>query len=119
MRGNNTAHTNYLQDQDGNTYYINKEKCIMMEQTWRDVCRITEEEENTFDIQHSQHIEAYIQIHNNRIKAYDTADLTRLDDGTFYTRQITIEEVKNTSQIKNKAPGSSKINKTALQKLSQ
>ncbi len=68
-----------------------------MQHNRKDVFRITEEEENTFDTQHSPHIEAYIQVHHNRIKAYDNVDLTRLDDATFYTRQITTDEVKNKS----------------------
>ncbi len=115
LRGNNSTHTNYLVDQYGNKYYTNREQCNIMEETWRDVFRITEEEENTFDAQHSQHIEGYMQVHRNTTQAYDTVDLARLDDTTFYTRKITIDEVKkHIRRLKNKAPGRSRINKTVL-----
>lgn len=87
-----------------------------MEQTWRDVFKITEKEENIFDTDHSEHTEAYIQIHHKRIKAYDTADLTRQNDTISYTIPITTEEVKkHISRLQNKAPGSSRINKILLQ----
>lgn len=33
-----------MKDTDGNKYYTDKEKCTLMEKTWRDVFRITKEE---------------------------------------------------------------------------
>ncbi len=38
-----------MKDKDGNKFYADKEKCQLMEQTWRDVFRMTEEEEYGFD----------------------------------------------------------------------
>ncbi len=120
LRGNNAQHTNYLQDKDGNKHYTDKQKCTIMQQTWRDIFRITEDEENDFDTQHSEHIETYIQTEQHRTTPYNTTDQTRLDNSNFYTRPITVEEVKKyLSRSQNKAPGSSKINKTILQKCPQ
>ncbi len=48
------TYTNYLKDSEGNKYYTNKEKCIVFENTWKDVFRITEEEEINFDNLHSE-----------------------------------------------------------------
>ncbi len=90
-----------------------------MQQTWRDIFRITEEEENGFDIrvQHSEHIETYLQIQEHRTTPYNTTDLTRLNNTNAHTRPITIEEIKRyLRRTKNKAPGSSKINKIVLEK---
>ena len=87
-----------------------------MEDTWRDIFRITEEEEATFDAQHSQHIEAYINIYKNKVKTYNRSDRSRLRNNCFYTRPINKEEIKRQlKRIKNKAPGSSRINKTVLE----
>ncbi len=55
LKGKNTTHVNYMKDQDGNNYNTDKEKCTLMEKTWKDVFRITEEEEINFDQNHSEH----------------------------------------------------------------
>ncbi len=41
---------------EGKKYYSNKEKCNLMETTWKDVFKITEEEDNNFDKQHSDQV---------------------------------------------------------------
>ncbi len=87
-----------------------------MEKTWSDIFRITEEEEAKFDALHSDHIESYINIHRNKVTPYDTVDLSRLNFNSFYTRPINKEEIKrHFYRTKNKAPGSSKINKKVLE----
>ena len=116
LKGHTTNHTNYLEDNNGNRYYSNKERCNVMEKSWKDIFRITEEEQK-FDALHSEHIGAYINIHNNKTTPYPTSDLTRLNSNCFYTRPINKEEIiKYLNRIKNKAPGFSKINKTVIEK---
>ncbi len=66
----------------------------MEKKTWKDIFRITEEEKNTFDREHSDDIETYMQIHHHRIKPRNTTDFSRLDESIFYTRPITTEEIK-------------------------
>ncbi len=66
-----------MKDKDGNKYFTDNEKCHLMEQTKKDVFRITEEEEYSFDKQHSDHIDN--NAYSNRIKSYPTANLTRLN----------------------------------------
>ncbi len=83
-----------MKDIDGNKYFTDKEKCNLMEQTWKDIFRITEEEENNFDKHHSDHSDEYINIYSNRIKSYSTANLTRLNTDNYHTREITLEEIK-------------------------
>lgn len=33
----NSKYTNYFEDKDKNRYYTNREKCNIMEKTWRDI----------------------------------------------------------------------------------
>ncbi len=65
-----------------------------MENTWKNIFRITEEEDATFNTLHSENIVTYINIHNHRIKPYNITDLTRLDNNCFYTRPIDNGEIK-------------------------
>lgn len=43
LKGKTTTHTNYMKDDDGKKYFTDKEKCNLMENTWKNVFRITEE----------------------------------------------------------------------------
>ncbi len=83
LKGRSTKHANYIEDKEGRRYYSDKEKCNTMENTWKDIFRKTEEYEANFDTIHSEHIDAYINIHRHRIQP--SSDLTRLDNNNFYT----------------------------------
>ena len=43
LKSKTTTHTNYMKDDDGKKYFTDKEKCNLMENTWKNVFRITEE----------------------------------------------------------------------------
>ncbi len=117
LKGKKNNHTNYMKDTEGKKYYSDQEKCQLMEETWKNVFRITDEEEQNFDKQHSDHIDRYININNNRVKPYFTVELNRLNNENYNTREITTEEIKTyIRRSKNKAPGTTKINKTILEK---
>ncbi len=45
LKGKEIIHTNYMVDEDGNRYYSDMEKCNLMEKSWKDIFRITEEDE--------------------------------------------------------------------------
>ncbi len=120
LKGRTTKYTNYLEDKDGQRYYTNKEKCNLMEKSWRDIFRITAEEDAAFDQTHSQHIQAYLNIHKDRIKPYDKSGLNRLNDKCYYTRPVNKEElIKYFNRTKNKAPECSRINKKVLEKCTE
>ncbi len=120
LKGNHTTHTNYLEDDEGNKYYTDAEKCSFMENTWKNIFRITEAEEATFDQLHTQHINAYINLHNHRITPHHNTDLTRLNNECLYTRPVVNEEIKrHIRSTKNKAPGSTMINKRVLENCTQ
>ncbi len=78
-KGKNLIHTNYLKDTEGNRYYTDKEKYDLMESTWKDVFRITEDDEVNFDAAHSKHINSYIDILRERVKPHNDSNLKLID----------------------------------------
>ncbi len=105
-KGKNLIHTNYLKDPEGNKYCTDKDKCQLMEDTWKDVFRITEEDEANFDAAHSDHINSYINILEDIIKPHNSSNLTRLNNDYFYIRKIQLHEItRYLRQSKKKAPG--------------
>ncbi len=84
LKGNNTTHTNYLEDDEGNKYYADAEKCSYMENIWQNIFRITETEEATFDVNSI--------IHGLRVTPYHNKDLTRLNNDCFYTSPVDNEK---------------------------
>ncbi len=104
-----------MEDNDGNRYHTDAEKWRVMENTWKDIFRITEEDEAPFATLQSEHRDTYVNIQNTRIQPYDKTEVTRPDKGCFYTRPRDKDEIKrHIRKSKNKAPGSSRINKTIL-----
>ncbi len=46
LKGQRTKHTNYLEEKAGNRYHTNKEKPYIMENTWKEIFKINEEEKS-------------------------------------------------------------------------
>ncbi len=86
LKGKKAVHTNYMKDNDGNKHFSDREKCNVMEKTWKDLFRTREDEDNNFDKDHSEHIESYIKVNNNRVKTYPTADFNRVNAEIYCTR---------------------------------
>lgn len=116
LKGKNITYTNYMKDSAGNKYYTDREKCTLMEETWKNVFKITEEDENSFDQNHSEMITTYINANNDKTKPFPTANSVRINDENLHTREITIEEIKTyIKRSKKKTPGFTKINKIVLE----
>ena len=49
-----------------------------MEKTWKDVFEITEDEENSFGREHSEHVDRYIDLFSDRVNPFPTANTTRI-----------------------------------------
>ncbi len=99
-----------------NRYSTDKEKCELMEKTWKDIFRITEDEKTKFDRHHSDLIDSYINVNLPRVSAYPTFNLNRLSDENFQIREINMEETKTyTKRFKNILPGNSIITKLILE----
>ena len=116
LKGKKSTYTNYMKDNEGRKYYSDKEKCNLMENTWKDVFRISEEEDNNFDKQHADLVNEYINENHNRAATFSIAELNRLNTEDYHTREITLEELKTyIRRSKKKAPGLTKINIQILQ----
>ncbi len=91
-----------------------------MESTWKDIFRITEDGEVIFDAAHSEHINSYIDIFQERVKPHNDSNFNRLINDHFYTRKIELHEIKEyLKRSKRKAPGESKISKVILEKFTE
>ncbi len=111
-----------MKDKEGNKFFIDKEKCNLMELTGNDGFKITEKEEKKIDKLHTDHINRYeyISVNNNRVKSHPTANTSRLNTGNYHTIEITLDEIKTyIRRSKNKAPASTKINKQILEKCTE
>lgn len=118
MRDRSIPQNNYLEDNDGRKLHTDKEKCVMMKDTGKNIVRMTEEEELKFDREHSEYIEAFINNNIHRIQHHEKIDLSRLDEHNHFTKPIKEHEVVMAiKRLKNKAPGHSTINKRILEKL--
>ncbi len=117
LKGKQMYNINYMKDNEGNKYFSDQEKCNLMENTWKDVFRISEEEDSYFDARHSDHIDSFININHDRVNTFQTVNLNRINTDNYHTRAITLEEIKSyIGRAKKKAPGSTKINIQILEK---
>ncbi len=71
----------------------------------QDVCRITADDENSFEQNHSEHIDRYINVNDNKEKSFLTANLNRINNESIYTREITLEEIKTYYKVKKESSG--------------
>ncbi len=83
-----------MKDADGNKYYTDMEKCNLMEESWKNIFRITEEEECNLDESHSNHINNYTNTQHKKITPFPAVDLHRLTNDNTYTRKIDRSEIK-------------------------
>lgn len=83
-----------MKDTEGNKYYTDNEKCGLWESTWKDIFRITEDEEDLFDRDHSAHIDSYININSQRVSAFPLSDQSRLNAENYHTGKIGKDEIK-------------------------
>ncbi len=117
LKVKNVIHTKYIKDEQGNKFYSDKEKYNLMEQTWKDMFRITEEEEVNFERAHSEHISNYVNINSERNSPYTTSTLNIPNRDNFHTTAIDKDEIIRHLKIsKKKAPVASKKDKLIIEK---
>ena len=101
---------------------VNNRKCItgpekrsLFNHTWREIFRITEEENSKFDDGNETVVENFLSNNEGRTRPYNNADLSKLNENIYLTRRITRRNIKDiVKEFKNKAPGKSGINKLIL-----
>ena len=120
LMGSDTVKIPSLIDRNGEKVHGTKEKEENSEISAQTYLKISDDENQEFDILHAQRIIDYIQTYEYQIVTYKQADTDHLDDDNYLTRHVTnkdiiqiIKEFEN-----NKVPGKSKINKIMLLQMS-
>ena len=95
------------------------EKELVFRAYWRDVFRITPEENRQFDGDHERMVNDVLRRRNQEIVPYATVDLTRLDPDNPITKPFELEEIKEVVKYgkRRKAPGQSNINRSVMMHL--
>ena len=113
LMGSDTVKISYLLDRNDGKIPGTKEKEERFRDIWSKIFKISDDENQEFDLLHEQRIMNYIQTYEYQIETYEQDDDDRLDDDNYMTRHVTnddiiqiVKEFKN-----NKAPGKSKIYK--------
>ena len=117
-RQSHKASPTYLLNSQNIKIYDTKEQTKLYKEFWQDIFRINPEENANYDQVHEEEINSFIIENINRIKPFETADLTRLDPNVIMIKPITVDDIKRIiKSFKHKAPGQSKINKLILENL--
>ena len=120
MMGGSTSTTPYITNSNGEKLYTDQDKEGEFQNIWRNIFRISDAENQEFDLNHERRVRNYININEFQIESYTRIDLDRLDPTNYLTRPVTATDIKIIiNQFKNKAPGKSGINKIMLIKLSE
>ena len=118
LKGSTKVETPYLLNIQNIKIYDTKEQTELYKEFWQDIFRINPEENANYDQVHEEEIISFIIENINRIKPFETADLTRLDPNIIMIKPITVDDIKRIiKSFKHKAPGKSKINKLILENL--
>ena len=118
MQGSSKTSPPYLVDEQNRKIKETEGKEELFRNTWQNILRISDEENRSFDMQHEDNINRYINDNRYRLKPYQLANLNRLDENNYLTKPIKTEDIiKTLKNFKNKAPGESQIGKTLLTNL--
>ena len=116
LMGGNSTKNLFILNQNNAKLYEPRDKEREFRNIWSNVFKISDEENQNFDLNHERMVTDYLDNHQQETQPFPFADLTRLDPDNFMTRPVTrydiistIKEFKN-----NKAPGESGINKLIL-----
>ncbi len=81
-----------MKDNVENKFFTHKDNCSLMEEIWRDVFKISDEENYLIKI--TDYINCYINANINKIKAFPTVNLSRIKTENYNTREVTLDEIK-------------------------
>lgn len=114
LKGNKQTSTPYLIDKDGNKKYKEEEKCSLLRETWKDVFRITPEEDADFCQINNNRVTDFLTNNTERISTHPTIDFHLLDNN-FMTKEIITDDIKRRIfKLKDNSPGQSSISKKIL-----
>ena len=79
---------------------------------WSNIFKISDDENQEFDLLHEQRIMNYIQTYEYQIETYEQADDDRLDDDNYMTRHVTNDDIiQIVKEFKNKQSNRKEQNK--------
>lgn len=115
LKGNNKQTTPYLRDHENNKVYDVQDKERLFRNHWTKIFSIDDDPENTFDHEHTRHVEQSMTVRQDMTRPYRQADTNRLDETCT---PITLGELNKTLiTFKQKAPGPSGITAQHLKQL--
>ena len=117
-QGSTSVITPYIYNNNNQKIFENKEKIAAFTEEWKEVFKISEEENRNFDRENEEHVNRYLRENDYRLKIYRLANLNRLNENGPMTKPITNGDIKRIlKSFKHKAPGYSGINKRILDNL--
>ena len=118
MMGGTNNNTPYIINNNNEKLYTDREKEGEFQNIWRNIFKISDQENLEFDPNHERIIKDYVNRNEFQLEQYQRADTDRLDPTNYLTRPVTTLDIKIIiKQFKHKAPGKSGINKILLMKL--
>lgn len=117
LKGNKTQQNQYLQI--NNTKITNdKDKEETHRGIWKEVFKITPEENAEYDIDKEEEVERYLNANEEKITTYQRSDLNRLQGAYNIDTLITQDEIKTImNTFKNNTLGETNINKIILKNM--
>jgi hypothetical protein len=107
-----TRQQTYLRDHNNQDIYDDEGKERLFRSTWKDVFRITPEENENFDDITDTTVTEYLNRHRQKTIPHDFPDIRRLDQQTI---PITTEEIRKTiATFKQRSPGEDGLTKYHL-----
>ena len=115
LMGSGQAEPPYIINNAGEKLHTNEEKETEFRHIWKNVFRITPEDNVLFDMRHENYVNNYVNAHDFEITPFEKTDYDRLDNDNYLIRPITNSDIKQIIRdFKHKAPGHSGINKVLL-----
>ena len=117
LRGNQTNTKPYLLV-DNNKIYSTEEKERIFRDIWKNVFKISPIENSQFDMANEIRVNNHLNNIKEQITPYQQGNPDNLNTDNYFTATITLQEIKDIiKQLKNNAPGTSKVNKAIMQQL--
>ena len=108
----------YLKDNRGNKLYKDEEKEEQFRTVWKDIFKITEEENRNFCPETERLVNIYLEENRRKTLPYIYAKLRRLDPNNYLTKPIENHHIKQIiKDFKDKSPGMSGLRKSILEQL--
>ena len=116
LMGGKEEKITYMKNENGDKLYSDKEKEELFRKEWKNVFRISNEENRKFCQEKEREVAEYMRDNIYRTKPYNIANINRLDKNNYLTKPIELYHIKLIiKNFKEKAPGQTEISKAILE----